>query len=880
MSDRWRRSRAWDERHLRGPLMPVRWVLHALSSIALAMILLGIVVLYGVSASVPIGLLALLPTWLILAGSALLAAAVPGVGGAWVAVRAASRLGRGARFALAFIAGLALAAAGAWAWHRFAWPRLHYDPVTGGGVRLFASFVERYEAVTLRRLPGLEMSELEYYAWWPLRAVLLLFVVNMMVATLRRIDFTFRNLGVLTVHTGIVTLALGSVYYGGLKLEGDAILIAGAADPETGTPGVGPPQGTFHDGTRLSLFASQGQGWEQRPLRGVPRYNDYGLGAFAGTAASEISRAARPWSSGDDGRALDLPVRGTTLGRVDPDVSLRVVGYSAYAAPVTDWLRIEPGDAEAVVAGQRETPLRFVYLHSARPDGDGRTSDAPVYAFTLPPALPAHRIATSRDADGTAVLSIEYTLGAGAGMPEERWRDLAEPLPAGTMHALVVEVPGGAGDGAAPFRGVFPVNAGTGIVAGRTGFRLTVERIEPEPPFPIITEGYKGASSAVAIVRVTPPGGAPPFTRWIYHRFPEIGQDMLDETGPTGMPARRDADPSIRIALIEADHLIVQIDEPSPGTTRAIVRQPGGAVRVVDRLEADGRLREVVPDIALRVGDRWEDAVEVDRPRPVAPAERDPKFLGTHDKAMLGVEVTVPRTASATGSARESWRRVVWLPFTRYVGVGMGTERTVRLPDGRPLTLAFGRLQHRLPGFELELVDFQMLAYDHRGAPRDYQSVVRVRPAGDDFAPAADFEPFEHVTKLNEPLRAPFEWREDRAWPVNVARALAAGLNPRQFKFSQAGWDQEGWTRTQKLVDEGSLRRPAAAFTILGVGNNPGIHLIALGGVLMGIGMPWAFYVKPWLVRREKRRIQEALAAGTYRRPVRNPAPERVGVGV
>jgi hypothetical protein len=57
---------------------------------------------------------------------------------------------------------------------------------------------------------------------------------------------------------------------------------------------------------------------------------------------------------------------------------------------------------------------------------------------------------------------------------------------------------------------------------------------------------------------------------------------------------------------------------------------------------------------------------------------------------------------------------------------------------------------------------------------------------------------------------------------------------------------------------------PRARFTILQVGNNPGIHVIALGGVLMALGIPWAFYVKPYLVRREKRLIQEAIAKGEY----------------
>ncbi|MEM9373242.1 MAG: hypothetical protein AAGA55_06325, partial [Planctomycetota bacterium] len=51
-------------------------------------------------------------------------------------------------------------------------------------------------------------------------------------------------------------------------------------------------------------------------------------------------------------------------------------------------------------------------------------------------------------------------------------------------------------------------------------------------------------------------------------------------------------------------------------------------------------------------------------------------------------------------------------------------------------------------------------------------------------------------------------------------------------------------------------------FTILGVGNNPGIHVVAFGGILMGVGIPWAFYVKPWMIRREKQRLAVLAKAG------------------
>jgi hypothetical protein len=322
----------------------------------------------------------------------------------------------------------------------------------------------------------------------------------------------------------------------------------------------------------------------------------------------------------------------------------------------------------------------------------------------------------------------------------------------------------------------------------------------------------------------------------------------------------------IRLSLIEADRLHVYIDEPAPGRSRAIMRLRDGSVTVLDPIPADGRIPlGAEAAVYLRVGERWDNATKVERPNPVALEDRRKDSIGTHDNAMIAVEIATAQTAS-----KPAYSQIIWLPFTRYMSMGMGTERNVNLPDGRSVHLAFGRLEHPLPGFMIRLVDFQMLAYDHRGAPRDYQSIIRVVPV------RANFETFDHVTKLNNPLRAPFEWDDNKNWFSQIIPKLASGMDPNQFKFSQAGWDQQGWAKTQAQVDQGMLKRPFASFTILGVGNNPGIHMIAAGGVLMGLGIPWAFYVKPWLVRREKKKIQQQLAEGTYKKPER---PERVLVG-
>lgn len=843
MSLKWRRSLAWDDAHFPRWAWPAKFVLRAFSSITLAVGLLVLVCLYGVLASVPIGLLAQAPTIAVYGLTVLVLVVVVAGVPTWILWTLAPRLGlptlaRWVGSAL-LLCGLTVLAVGLW--QRLIWPSLHYDPATGSGLRFFADFVERYQSTTLRRLPGMEMSELEFYSWWPLRLVLLLFVVNMVIATVRRIEFKFVNIGVLTVHTGIVVIALGSVYYSGLKLEGDTLLLSGRVDPKTGTPEVGPAQDSFYSNTMVALYVTQGDRGEQRRILRLPRYNDYNLTAGADRASLTLFGGA-PRENPPRQLAIDVP---GTLDVVDRDIAVRIVGYAHNATLIEDAAEA-PAPSDPALA----QPARL--LRTRGPSGPGER------AIVLRPKDPASRVAGSERA------FLEYTMGQAAGMPESRWDDLRVELPPGTLHALVVEVP------AFGFRGVYAVERGSRVALGDTGYLLEIKDLLPAPPMPIITAGYQGATSSLAVVTVRnralgAAGGA--YDRWVYHRFPEISQDMLSEVNPdTGMPRRRPAAGDIRISYIDASaEVSIYIDEPAGTTqTRALVRRRGGELIVMPELAKPPGALALVPGVLegldVELLARWDHAVDVERPLPKDDAQSDSSKIGTHESAAIAVELSAPAVRRLDGTVGP-WSHVLWVPFAKYLEAEADKRRQVTLPDGREIELMFGRWKHRLPGFAVALVDFEMIAYDHRGAPRDYQSVLRVSPVGNTFTE------YTHQASLNHPLTAPFMWSDSRGMLGNIAGRLSSGLSPHQFKFSQAGWDATGWRQTQAMADQGMIQRPFVQFTILQVGNNPGIHVIALGAVLMGLGIPWAFYVKPWLIRREKARIQRELAAGTFVKP-------------
>ncbi|MFK7759548.1 MAG: hypothetical protein AB8C13_06350 [Phycisphaerales bacterium] len=846
MSQKWRRNKAWEDQNLTGLLTPIRIILRTFETIPLAIVLLTFVSLYATAASIPIGMLAQIPTYLIYVLTLIVPVAVLGVVSIRLIGAKCASMTRPKRFLVSFFVTVSVSAAFVVFWSYQIIPTIRYNPATGDGFRLFGTFSDTYPSTTLRRLPGFEMTEMQFYGWWPLRVVLFLFVINLIVTTIRRIEFTFKNLGVLSVHTGIITIALGSLYYTRFKLEGDILLPApqSITQPVAGQPPRVLPQRSFFSREEVVLYLAQETGfsgqplYEQRPLDKLPRYNDYNLTLNVPTGTKSLNEILDPTHTHDieDVRTLnfDVPFRQGSI--IDPNIKLNIVGYANYAQLEEEWFNTDP------LPGEQVNPVTVVDMFAQVPGAQIPTG-APAFRFPLFPGIPAKRIAENQ------IIGLEYTIN----MPESRWQILSEPVPVASdmtpsLHAIVVEIPG------IGFKKTYSIREGQRIELDDTGYTIAVNQIAPTPPFPIITPGYEDANSSVAILGITTPTSPAPVDRWAFHRFPELDQDLTPT--PSGRPDRSPPNPEILISYLDLTRLQVYIDDRPDGTTRALIRQPvTAALRTIELVGEDG-LPDIVPNdegavIDLRFGLSWPHAKRISHPIPVPLIDQDKSLIGSHTNALTAVQVTYEGT---------DWSEIVWVPFAKYIGVDQQPVE-VRLPTGDPLLIGVGRTQRPLPGFAIALVDFEMIAYDHRGAPRDYQSLVRVEPSPSNMYPQPpNFDTFEHIVKLNAPLRAPYHWDPEKTWLANSARRLQAGMNPEQFKFSQSGWDRAGWNQSQDLVDQGLLDKPRVNFTILGVGNNPGIHIIAFGAILFSLGVPWAFYFKPYLVRRERDRIKSQLA--------------------
>jgi membrane protein DedA with SNARE-associated domain len=74
----------------------------------------------------------------------------------------------------------------------------------------------------MRQWRPFELTEFEWFHWWPFQLLMGLLAANLVTTTLRRIPLRVVNLGVWMIHSGIIILIIGSVIYFGTKVEGDA----------------------------------------------------------------------------------------------------------------------------------------------------------------------------------------------------------------------------------------------------------------------------------------------------------------------------------------------------------------------------------------------------------------------------------------------------------------------------------------------------------------------------------------------------------------------------------------------------------------------------------------------------------------------------------
>jgi hypothetical protein len=161
---------------------------------------------------------------------------------------------------------------------------------------------------------ALELTEMAAFQHWLFTAMIVLFSISLVTVTLVRIRWTVINLGVLTVHAGLVLLVIGSTWYFYTKVEGDTLLLSPRVEVlgPTGTPLRGG-----------SLLCEPGSDWSiNAPMLGgevTLNVTDVKMSANAGPESATVRFSDQT----HDGQELTLGINKIT--QLNQQLSARLV---------------------------------------------------------------------------------------------------------------------------------------------------------------------------------------------------------------------------------------------------------------------------------------------------------------------------------------------------------------------------------------------------------------------------------------------------------------------------------------------------------------------------------------------------------------------------
>ena len=99
-----------------------------------------------------------------------------------------------------------------------------YCSIGSSGIPVSYAIWEPATWVSLREMRGLELTEFEWFHWWPFKWLIALLCLNMSIVTIRKIPFNVLTIGVWSIHTGVILLVLGCLVYFSKKIEGDVVI--------------------------------------------------------------------------------------------------------------------------------------------------------------------------------------------------------------------------------------------------------------------------------------------------------------------------------------------------------------------------------------------------------------------------------------------------------------------------------------------------------------------------------------------------------------------------------------------------------------------------------------------------------------------------------
>jgi len=732
-----------------------------------------------------------------------------------------------------------------------------------------APFVNARESFIRQRF---EKTEMTWFSWWPFTLSLAIFSVALILVTLRRIRFNKLNIGVWIVHSGILTLCLGSWIYFGTKVEGDAViyrrqavLTVEGSEPATLTL---QPRATATVGA--GSLAYQVAVTDLNPNYTLLTGEDKGKQAYTATLAVQPFENGKPGEQfmrqvivgypqytedviPGQGRAVKVTGERLVDSRLNVDLQyapvdhffvrdsaaldVRILGSKEWTQfPLVDLPRYKAAvsSLEQVRFPPNEVPRVRPLDIEAEWDGRSPELGADV-SFRVTGYLPYGFLKEFQEPGGDAwnpwlrlrvrVLGREATRYDLVAMDPRRNRvDIEEGVqvrllwlndPAELQKLLTpgipelhVAVPG------AGFEQVLPLTDLQGPVElGETGY--TIEFQDLFPDWKLASAGKEGESATVGLVRVTSPEQT--FTRAVVHPKSELSQD-LDEAGQRHQQL---LDPGILLRLENVVEPGLTVVAGGVGN-HMLLTSRGGAVIHEEALVGqntiflDGSLEMAIEELSER-------SQRVILPQIIPFREQNPKTLP--NLSLIRVEIV------ENGRTRAEWLEYSHYAHTNRIGY---FPVVTRLQDGRQIEILYSRQSYPLPQ-TMVLEDFRLEQFPGMTRERDYISLIR-------FADDGSWGD-THEVRSNQPTEHAGWWFFQSTWDPPVPQANYAGMN----------------------------------YTGIGVGNRNGVLVMLLGSILVVVGTLYAFYLKPVLRRRQQQQLAARGAAHAKEEKVRRMEPEPAG---
>jgi hypothetical protein len=330
---------------------------------------------------------------------------------------------------------------------------------------------------------------------------------------------------------------------------------------------------------------------------------------------------------------------------------------------------------------------------------------------------------------------------------------------------------------------------------------------------PMASKGYEGTSSealTVAVTRKEPDGSTFQFQRMALFRYPERSPDFVMENGQ--QKRKQDGvDPNIQIVFHDASKPQAWVVEDETGAMKLIVRDSNGKSTTKDLKVGDNVVLglSTMPGLKFRLVERTANSVPIYEPW-IVPNEQRPRS----QTAMEAMQLSMVELEISGGEGSGVWtRKNVYVPFSQYASIGsppVGEKpAVVDVPGAGKVAFLLSTVKRELPS-TLTLAQFDPVHYP--GATRAYEDYVSTLSVKD---------------------------RSTGRQGTLVARLNAPAVDHGLYYF-QSAWDGDDHAPPDKR------------FTVIGVANRPGIKVMTTGAILIIVGIGFAFYVKPMLLKKKK----------------------------